>query len=97
LVDADLANNTLGWQWVTGCGPDAAPSHRIFNPLLQSSRYDPQGEYLRRWLPELAHLPILERHKPWTATPKPNYPAPIIEMSKKTTTSFSKKRIWARL
>ncbi len=96
LVDADLANNTLGWQWVTGCGPDAAPSHRIFNPLLQSSRYDPQGQYLRRWLPEIAHLPIPERHKPWAATPKPNYPAPIIEMSNEITTDFWNKRICSR-
>jgi len=78
LVDADLANNTLGWQWVTGCGPDGAPAHRIFNPLLQSRRYDPQGQYLQRWLPELAHLPIPYRHQPWDAVPKPNYPAPII-------------------
>ncbi len=79
LVDADLANNTLGWQWITGCGPDGAPAHRIFNPLLQSRRYDPQGQYLQRWLPELAHLPIPYRHKPWDAIPKPNYPAPIIQ------------------
>jgi deoxyribodipyrimidine photo-lyase len=57
LVDADLANNTLNWQWVAGCGADAAPYFRIFNPLLQSRKFDPQGEYLRRWLPERTSPP----------------------------------------
>jgi deoxyribodipyrimidine photo-lyase len=54
LVDADLANNTFGWQWVAGCGADAAPYFRIFNPALQAEKFDPQGDYLRRWVPELA-------------------------------------------
>ena len=53
LVDADLANNTLGWQWVAGCGADAAPYFRIFNPSIQAEKFDPQGDYLRRWVPEL--------------------------------------------
>ena len=53
LVDADLANNTLGWQWVAGCGADAAPYFRIFNPSIQAEKFDPHGEYLRRWVPEL--------------------------------------------
>ena len=53
LVDADLANNTLGWQWVAGCGADAAPYFRVFNPSIQAEKFDPQGEYLRRWVPEL--------------------------------------------
>ncbi len=79
LVDANLANNTLNWQWVAGCGVDAAPYYRIFNPLLQSTKFDPDGEYLRRWLPELAHLPPQHRHRPWLAKPKPNYPIPIID------------------
>ena len=52
LVDADLANNTLGWQWCAGCGADAAPYFRIFNPLLQQDRFDPEGAYVRRWVPE---------------------------------------------
>jgi deoxyribodipyrimidine photo-lyase len=64
LVDADLANNTLGWQWTAGCGADAAPFFRIFNPVLQSRKFDPQGRYLRRWLPELAGLPDAELHEP---------------------------------
>jgi deoxyribodipyrimidine photo-lyase len=54
LVDADLANNTFGWQWVAGCGADAAPYFRIFNPAIQAEKFDSQGEYVRRWVPELA-------------------------------------------
>jgi deoxyribodipyrimidine photolyase len=54
LVDADLANNTLGWQWVAGCGADAAPYFRVFNPHLQAEKFDPEGAYVNRWIPELA-------------------------------------------
>lgn len=67
LVDADLANNTLGWQWTAGCGADAAPYFRIFNPVTQARRFDPDGAYLRRWVPELAALPDAHLHEPWTA------------------------------
>ena len=67
LVDADLANNTLGWQWSAGCGADAAPYFRVFNPVLQSQKFDPQGEYLAQWLPELAALPPKWIHAPWSA------------------------------
>jgi deoxyribodipyrimidine photo-lyase len=67
LVDADLANNTLGWQWTAGCGADAAPYFRVFNPMLQSERFDPDRAYLRRWLPELARLPDRWIHCPWEA------------------------------
>jgi len=67
LVDADLANNTLGWQWTTGCGADAAPFFRIFNPVLQAERHDPRRVYLRRWLPELARVPDEWIHRPWQA------------------------------
>ncbi len=66
-MDADLANNTLGWQWTAGCGADAAPFFRIFNPVRQSERFDPRGDYLRRWLPELAGLPDAQLHAPWEA------------------------------
>ncbi|MCC7477544.1 deoxyribodipyrimidine photo-lyase [bacterium] len=69
LVDADLANNTLGWQWTAGCGADAAPYFRIFNPVLQSQKFDPAGSYIRRWCPELAALPDKQLHAPWTASP----------------------------
>ena len=57
LVDADLANNTLGWQWTAGCGADAAPYFRIFNPVTQGEKFDPHGDYVRRWVPELNRLP----------------------------------------
>ena len=68
LVDADLANNTLGWQWTAGCGADAAPYFRIFNPVLQSAKFDPNGEYIRRWVPELKTLPTKWLHCPWEAS-----------------------------
>ncbi len=67
LVDADLANNTLNWQWVAGCGADAAPFFRIFNPITQGQKFDPQGHYVRTWVPELAKLPNKWIHKPWQA------------------------------
>lgn len=67
LVDADLANNTLGWQWIAGCGADAAPYYRIFNPVLQAKRFDPQRRYIRHWIPEIAALPDRWIHEPWAA------------------------------
>ena len=67
LVDADLANNAASWQWVAGSGADAAPYFRIFNPVLQGERFDPEGAYVRRWVPELAALPDSRIHRPWTA------------------------------
>ncbi len=67
LVDADLANNSLGWQWVAGSGVDAAPFFRVFNPVLQGQKFDPHGDYVRQWVPELASLPARWIHKPWQA------------------------------
>mgnify|MGYP001969699355 CR=1 FL=1 len=67
LVDADLANNTLGWQWVAGCGADASPYFRVFNPVLQGEKFDPEGDYVRRYLPHLAKLPKKYIHSPWKA------------------------------
>ena len=67
LVDADLANNAASWQWVAGCGADAAPYFRIFNPVLQGEKFDPEGHYVRRWVPELADLPAPWVHRPWAA------------------------------
>lgn len=87
LVDADLANNTMGWQWVAGTGADAAPYFRIFNPVTQAERFDPRGEYVARWLPELAALPMPVRHAPWRdpallARVAPDYPTtPLIDLA----------------
>lgn len=67
LVDADLASNTLGWQWSAGCGADAAPYFRVFAPVTQGERFDAAGDYVRRWVPELAALPDKFVHAPWTA------------------------------
>jgi deoxyribodipyrimidine photo-lyase len=64
LVDADLASNTLGWQWTAGCGADAAPYFRVFNPTTQGEKFDPHGDYVRRWCPELAKLPLAWIHQP---------------------------------
>jgi deoxyribodipyrimidine photo-lyase len=69
LVDADLASNSGGWQWVAGCGTDAAPYFRIFNPVAQGERFDAGGAYIRRWLPQLARLPARLIHRPWEGTP----------------------------
>ena len=88
LVDADLAQNTLGWQWTAGCGADAAPYFRVFNPQSQGEKFDPSGAYVRRWCPELAKLPDEWIHQPAVAPPEilraagvkfgGNYPAPIV-------------------
>ncbi len=89
LTDGDVAQNVGNWQWVAGTGPDAAPYFRVFNPVTQSRRYDPDGNYLRRWLPELAQLPNRTIHAPWEAAPHVlatagvrldvDYPAPIVD------------------
>ncbi|MEP7185132.1 MAG: deoxyribodipyrimidine photo-lyase [Rhodanobacter sp.] len=84
LVDADLANNTLGWQWVAGCGADAAPYFRVFNPVTQSKKFDPEGIYLRRWLPELADAPLKLLHEPWNdpaLLKRSGYPAPMVDLA----------------
>jgi deoxyribodipyrimidine photo-lyase len=90
LMDANLPSNTLGWQWTAGCGADAAPFFRIFNPLRQGERFDPNGDYVRRWLPELAKLPSASLHAPWTADGNTldaagvklgaTYPLPIVDL-----------------
>ena len=90
LVDADLASNSAGWQWIAGCGADAAPFFRIFNPITQSEKFDKQGEYIRRYVPELANMPAKYIHCPWLAPDDVlqqagvkidvNYPAPIVDI-----------------
>ena len=84
LVDADSANNALGWQWVAGTGVDAAPYYRIFNPVTQSRKFDPDGVYLRRWLPEIATLDDSTIHAPWEAESVPGgYPSrPLVDLAK---------------
>ncbi|MBC2604640.1 cryptochrome/photolyase family protein [Pelagicoccus albus] len=88
LVDADLPNNSMGWQWVAGSGADASPYFRIFNPITQGERFDAKGEYTRKWVPELARLPDKYLFKPWEAPANVleyagvdlggNYPQPIV-------------------
>jgi deoxyribodipyrimidine photo-lyase len=89
LADADAANNAASWQWVAGSGADAAPYFRIFNPVLQGAKFDPDGAYVRRFCPELGYLPNNFIHRPWMAPPAllagagvklaQNYPAPLID------------------
>ncbi|HSD70303.1 MAG TPA: deoxyribodipyrimidine photo-lyase [Woeseiaceae bacterium] len=90
LVDADLANNSASWQWIAGCGADAAPYFRIFNPVTQGRKFDPDGTYVRRYVPELALLPEKYVHAPWEAPPQvlqecgvvpgETYPAPVVDL-----------------
>ena len=91
LVDADLASNSQNWQWVAGCGADAAPYFRVFNPVLQGHKFDPEGDYVRRWVPELARLPERHVHAPWQAPESEllaagvrlgeTYPRPIVDLA----------------
>ena len=90
LVDADLANNAASWQWVAGSGADAAPYFRIFNPVTQSSKFDPAGVYIKKWVPELAKMPAKQLHAPWMAdtqvlkaagvTLGKTYPKPAVDL-----------------
>jgi len=89
LVDADMAGNTLGWQWAAGCGADAAPYFRVFNPVLQGRKFDPDGIYVRRWVPELGGLSTRHIHEPWRAPAEElrmagvivgeSYPRPLVD------------------
>ncbi len=84
LVDADLANNAQGWQWTAGCGVDASPYFRIFNPVTQGEKFDPRGDYVRRWVPELGALPAALIHHPWTdpaSLQATGYPAPMVDLA----------------
>jgi deoxyribodipyrimidine photo-lyase len=90
LLDADLASNSASWQWIAGCGADAAPYFRIFNPVTQGKRFDPDGVYVRRYVPEIADLPDKYLHAPWEApadilaaagiSPGDTYPAPVVDL-----------------
>jgi deoxyribodipyrimidine photo-lyase len=109
LVDADLANNTLGWQWVAGCGADAALYFRIFNPMSQGAKFAPQGDYVRRWVPELGKLPARWIHHPWDAPPDvlaaaavhlgKSYPRPIVNHAvarKLALAAYAEMKRWKR-
>jgi deoxyribodipyrimidine photo-lyase len=99
LVDADEANNANGWQWTAGTGADAAPYFRVFNPVLQGEKFDPKGEYVSKWVPELGKLPAKWVHAPWDAptsvlaeagvTMGETYPKPIVDHD------FARKRALA--
>jgi deoxyribodipyrimidine photo-lyase len=101
LVDADLANNAVSWQWVAGCGADAAPYFRIFNPTLQSQKFDPNGVYIRKWIPELRALDSAYIHSPWQVPTDVlekagiqlgmNYPFPMVDHG------FARKRALAAM
>lgn len=90
LVDADVANNSASWQWVAGCGADAAPYFRIFNPVSQGEKFDPKGDYVKKWVPELRALEIPYIYQPWTVPPEllqrkgivlgETYPEPIVDL-----------------
>jgi deoxyribodipyrimidine photo-lyase len=104
LVDADLASNSLGWQWTAGCGADAAPFFRVFNPVLQGQKFDPYGAYVRRWLPQLSKLPDKWVHQPWLAPAEvlagaglvlgKDYPQPVVDLRASRLRALE---IWGRL
>lgn len=81
LTDFDPASNSHGWQWTAGCGTDASPYYRIFNPILQGLKFDPNGEYVRKWVPELTHIPDGSIHEPWKLIDgfSRGYPSPIVD------------------
>ena len=91
LVDADLGSNSAGWQWIAGCGADAAPYFRVFNPLTQSLKFDSKGEYVKKYIPELKNIPSSQVHAPWKLTLEDqkkfkcmigkDYPKPIVNLS----------------
>ena len=102
LVDADLASNAGSWQWIAGCGVDAQPFFRVFNPVSQGEKFDLDGAYVRAWIPELAKMPDRWLHAPWTAPPEvlnaagirlgSTYPAPIVDLAEGRTRALAAYR-----
>ena len=83
LIDNDVASNSHGWQWTAGCGTDASPYYRVFNPVEQGKRFDPEGDYIRAYVPELRHLQAPDIHEPWEFLDgySHGYPEKIVEHS----------------
>jgi deoxyribodipyrimidine photo-lyase len=83
LTDFDPASNSHGWQWTAGCGTDASPYYRVFNPILQGYKFDPEGNYVRKYIPELAHILGPEVHEPWLLVDglQGGYPEPMLDHS----------------
>lgn len=92
LVDGDLASNQHGWQWTAGTGTDAAPYFRIFNPVTQGIKFDPRGEYVRRWVPELRGLAGADAHEPWQHGGAAGYPDPIVDHGAERTVALDRYR-----
>jgi len=92
LTDFDPASNSHGWQWTAGCGTDASPYYRIFNPILQGQKFDPKGDYVRHWIPELAHIPGAAVHEPWKLVDglTGGYPAPIVDHARERDESLAR-------
>ena len=92
LVDGDIASNNHGWQWVAGTGTDASPYFRVFNPVTQGLRFDPDGAYVRRWVPELAHLPGAAAHEPWESVDgyAHGYPERIVDHAEERLEALSR-------
>lgn len=92
LTDFDPASNSHGWQWTAGCGTDASPYYRIFNPTLQGIKFDPNGDYVRRWIPELGHIPDSTIHEPWKSIDglAQGYPSPIVSHEEERNESLAR-------
>ena len=92
LIDNDVASNSHGWQWTAGCGTDASPYYRVFNPIEQGRRFDPDGLYIKRYIPELAHLSGEDIHEPWTVLDglSKGYPEPIVDHAKERLESLER-------
>ncbi len=90
LFDADYASNIAGWQWTAGTGADAAPYFRIFNPMLQGEKFDSEGLYTLKYIPELSEVPIKDLQNPWEANIDINYPKPIIDYKMSRNRSLSR-------
>ena len=92
LIDNDVASNSHGWQWTAGCGTDASPYYRVFNPIEQGRRFDPEGAYIKRYIPELAHLSGDDVHEPWLVLDglSKGYPSPIVDHAKERLESLAR-------